>query len=115
MTMPRQVVPGRTYLISRRATQRQYLLTPCEIVNQIYLYCLGEAAQRFWITLHGWMPMGNHQHIVLRDNLGNFPEFLAHLNKMLAKVLNCHWGRFENLWATEQPNALYLVEACDRF
>jgi hypothetical protein len=60
------------------------------------------------------MPMSNHQHIVVRDNLGNFPAFLAHLNKMLAKALNAYWGRWENLWATEQPNAVYLVDASDR-
>lgn len=115
MTMPRQVVPGRTYLMSRRCTQRQFLLRPDKRVNEIYQYCLGEAAQRYEITLHGWMPMSNHQHTVATDNLGNFPAFLAHLNKMLAKALNAHWGRWENLWATEQPNAVYLVEENDRF
>jgi hypothetical protein len=60
------------------------------------------------------MAMSNHQHIEVRDNLGNFPAFLAHLNKMLAKALNAYWGRWENLWATEQPNAVYLVDASDR-
>jgi putative transposase len=114
MTAPRQVIPGRTYLISRRCTQRQFLLRPDTHVAQIYLYCLGEAAQRYEITLHGWMAMSNHQHIVARDNLGNFPAFLAHLNKMLAKALNAHWHRWENLWASEQPNAVYLVDARDR-
>jgi putative transposase len=114
MTAPRQVIPGRTYLISRRCTQRQFLLRPDRQVSQIYLYCLGEAAQRYEITLHGWMPMSNHQHIEARDNLGNFPAFLAHLNKMLAKALNAYWDRWENLWATEQPNAVYLVDASAR-
>lgn len=80
MTMPRQVA-GRTYLISRPCTQRQFLLRPDETVNQIYLYCLGEAAQRYEMTLHGWMPMGNHQHVQARDNLGNFPAFLAHFGR----------------------------------
>ncbi|MBS2014360.1 MAG: hypothetical protein JST00_15845 [Deltaproteobacteria bacterium] len=109
------MVPGRTYLISRRCTQRQFLLRPDEHVNQIYLYCLGEAAERYQITLHGWIAMSNHQHVELRDNLGNFPAFLAHLNKMLAKALNAYRCRWENLWATEQPNAVYLVHASDRF
>lgn len=115
MTTPRQVVPGRTYLITRRCSQRQYLLRPDKRVNQIYYYALAEAAQRFGITIHAYIAMGNHQHIVLRDNEGNFPEFLRHLNRMLAVTLNCLWGRWENLWSSEQPNAVYLVDAQTRF
>jgi hypothetical protein len=115
MTVARQVVAGRTYLISRRCTQRLLLLRPDSDVEQIYLYCLGEAAQRYDITLHAFIAMSNHQHLLIRDNRGNFPEFLAHLNKMIAKAMNARLGRWENFWATEQPNAVYLVESDDRF
>ena len=109
------MIPGRTYLISRRCTQRQFLLRPDERVEQIYLYCLGEAAARYGVTLHGWMAMGNHHHLVVRDERGNFPDFLAHLHKMIAKAMNAYRGRWENFWASEQPNAVYLVESPDRF
>ena len=34
---------------------------------------------------------------------------------MIAKAMNARLGRWENFWATEQPNAVYLVEAADRF
>ncbi len=115
MTLARQVVAGRTYLISRRCTQRQLLLRPDESVEQIYLYCLGEAAQRYHITLNGFIAMSNHQHLVVRDNLGNFPEFLAHLHKMIAKAMNALRGRWENFWASEQPSAVHLVAPTDRF
>jgi putative transposase len=115
MTVARKVVAGRTYLISRRCTQRQLLLRPEGRVEHIYLYCLGEAAQRYNITIHGFIAMSNHQHLVVRDNKGNFPEFLAHLHKMIAKAMNALRGRWENFWATEQPNAVYLVEPADRF
>jgi len=115
MTQPRQVIPGRTYLISRRCTQRQHLLRPDRHVEQIYLYCLGEAVARYDVTLHGFVAMSHHQHLVVRDNHGNFPAFLAHFHKMVAKAVNAYRGRWENLWATEQPNAVYLVEADDRF
>lgn len=115
MTVARNVVPGRTYLISRRCTQRQLLLRPDERVENIYLYCLGEAAGRYNITIHGFVAMSNHQHLVVRDNDGNFPEFLAHFHKMVAKAMNVYRGRWENFWASEQPNAVYLVAAEDRF
>lgn len=115
MTVARQVVAGRTYLISRRCTQRQLLLRPEPAVEQIYLYCLGEAAERYNVTIHAFVAMSNHQHLVVRDNDGNFPEFLAHLHKMIAKAVNGLRGRWENLWASEQPSAVHLVEAGDRF
>jgi putative transposase len=115
MTVARQVVVGRTYLISRRCTQRQLLLRPGGTVEQVYLYCLGEAVQRYGLTLHGFIAMSNHQHLVVRDNRGNFPEFLAHFHKMIAKAMNALLGRWENFWASEQPNAVYLVEPADRF
>ena len=115
MTLARQVVAGRTYLISRRCTQRQFLLRPDPMTEQIYLYCLGEAAQRYEITLHGFIAMSNHQHLLVRDNHANFPAFLAHLHKMLSKAMNALRRRWENFWATEQPNAVYLVDPADRF
>jgi REP element-mobilizing transposase RayT len=87
MTLPRQVVAGRTYLISRRCTQRQFLLRPDAMAEQIYLYCLAEASQRYDITLHGFIGMSNHQHLLVRDNHANFPDFLAHLHKMISKAM----------------------------
>jgi putative transposase len=115
VSTPRQVIPGRTYLISRRCTQRQYLLRPDARVVLIYLYCLAEAAVRYGITVHAWIAMSNHHHLLVRDERGNFPAFLAHLHKMIAKAMNAYRGRWENFWATEQPSAVYLVEASDRF
>jgi putative transposase len=101
--------------MTRRCTQRQLLLRPDALVEQIYLYCLGEAVARYGITLHAFIAMSNHQHLLVRDNLGNFPEFLAHFHKMVAKAMNALLGRWENFWAAEQPNAVYLVESQDRF
>src|ERR1700759_3787741 len=46
MSLPRQVIPGRFYMITRRCTQRQFLLRPDEQTNNAFLYCLAEAAQR---------------------------------------------------------------------
>jgi len=115
VTIARQVLAVRTYLLTRRCTQRQLLLRPDDVVEQIFLYCLGEAVARYGITLHAFIAMSNHEHLIIRDNHGNFPEFLAHFHKMVAKSMNALRGRWENFWATEQPNAVYLVGAQDRF
>lgn len=111
----RQVIAGQTYLMTRRCTQRQFLLRPDRVVEDVVLYCLAVAAERFKIEVNGFIAMSNHQHLVIRDMLGNFPDFLAYHNKLVAKALNVHRNRRENFWATEQPNAVHLVEPEDRF
>jgi hypothetical protein len=113
VTLPRQVVPGRSYLLSRRCNQRQFLLRPDDEVERIYLYCLAEAVSRYGISLHGYIAMSNHHHLVVRDNLGNGPRFYAHLNKMVAKAMNRYLGRWENFWATGQASTVRLVEPRD--
>lgn len=99
--------------MTRRCTQRQLLLRPDQRTNEVFLYCLGEAAARFDVSLHAWVAMSNHHHVLLRDNRGNLPEFLAHFHKMVAKAMNAHRGRTENLWASEQPSAVWVVKPED--
>ena len=58
---PRQVLPGQFYLLTRRCTQRQYLLRPDRDANDTFLYCLAEAAQRFGIDVILPSTMSNHE------------------------------------------------------
>jgi hypothetical protein len=51
MSLPRQVLSGAYYMITRRCTQRQFLLRPDRATNNAYLYCLLEAALRFQIDI----------------------------------------------------------------
>jgi hypothetical protein len=46
MSLPRQVLPGQFYMITRRCTQRQFLLRPDPATNNAFTYCLIEAAQQ---------------------------------------------------------------------
>jgi hypothetical protein len=51
MTLPREIIPGRFYMVTRRCTQRQLLLRPDKKTNNAFIYCLAEAAQRFGIDV----------------------------------------------------------------
>jgi REP element-mobilizing transposase RayT len=115
MSLARPILPGRVYLITRRCTQRQFLLRPDEKTNQACLYCLGEAAQRFGIELIGWLAMSNHYHAVVHDPHGRLPDFACHFHQMLAKCLNARWSRWENLWSTEPPTYTVLIDPADVF
>lgn len=113
MTLPRQVLPGRFYMLTRRCTQRQFLLRPDAETNNAYAYCLAEAAQRFGIELILSQPMSNHHHTNLFDRHGRIVEFTEHFHKMLAKCQNALRGRWENMWSSEPPCLVELVGRAD--
>jgi hypothetical protein len=77
------------------------------------LYCLAESANRYGIRVYVVLAMSNHYHAVVADPLGLYPRFIEHFHKMLAKCLNCHWGRWEALWASEQTSVVEVVEPGD--
>src|SRR5689334_8027799 len=113
MTTPRQILPEQIYLVTRRCTQRQFLLRPDETTTRIFLYTLGEAATRFGIELIAWHAASNHYHAVVYDPSGNLPLFLERFHKLCARALNARWKRWENFWAAEVTCAVRLIEDAD--
>jgi putative transposase len=113
MSHPRQVLPNSFYLITRRCTQRQFLIRPDAATNNAYLYCLIEAAQRFSIEIVMMCAMSNHHHLVIHDPVGRYPEFLEHLHKMFARSQNALRGRWENFWASGQTSVVRLTDPHD--
>ncbi len=99
VTRPRQVLPDNFYLITRRCSQRQFLLTPDDEINNAIAYCLIDASQRFKIDVLVTTVESNHHHTVIYDRYGRFPRFIEHFHKMVAKCINEARGRRENLWA----------------
>jgi hypothetical protein len=49
MTQPREVLSGQFYLLTRRCTQRQFLLRPDPETNNAFPYCLAVAAEKYKI------------------------------------------------------------------
>jgi REP element-mobilizing transposase RayT len=115
VSRPRQVLPGRTYLITRRCSERRFLLRPDDRTNQAFWYCLAEAAERCHIEICAVLATSNHYHAICHDPEGRYPEFLQRFHQILAKVQNVHWGRWEALWANEQTSVVHLVEPSDAF
>jgi REP element-mobilizing transposase RayT len=106
---PRPIFRGATYLVSRRCTQREFLLTPTPRTTGIFGYCLAVAAKRFGILVHSVCVMSNHWHAVVTDPDARLPAFLAYLHQYVAKAINASLGRWENLWASEPPSQVRLL------
>ena len=113
MSLPRQVLPGAYYMITRRCSERRFLLRPDRATNNAYLYCLIEAALRFKIDVVIMCMMSNHHHIVIRDRFGRYPEFIEHLHRMIARSQNALRGRWENFWASGQTSVVRLADRED--
>ncbi len=107
---PRFILPGVTYLLTRRCAGRQLLLRPDPKVNQIFKFCLAVAAQRTGVAIHAFCVLSNHYHIVATDLHGNLPVFMHWLNEYVAKCLNSHWGRWESFWAPGSYSAVALAD-----
>ena len=113
MSLPREVLPGQTYMITRRCTQRQFLMRPDRETNNAFVYCLAEAAARFGIEVLFTAAMSNHHHTGIYDPEGNYPAFIERFHKLFAKCQNALRGRWENFWSSEQTSVVRLVDPTD--
>ena len=95
--LPRQILPGSTYLVTRRCTKRQFLLKPSKRTNRVFLYCLAHACEVTGVQVHAVTVMSNHYHAVVTDPEGRLPKFAELLNKYVAKCQNAGYGLWEKL------------------
>ncbi len=113
MTAPRQVVPGASYLVTRRCAQRQFLLRPSRATNQTYLYVLALAAARYRVQIHVLCVLSNHVHMVVTDPDANLPAFHQFLDALVARAVNASLGRWETFWAPDTYSAVRLLTPSD--
>src|SRR5262245_31410213 len=113
MSLPREVLPGRTYMITRRCTQRPFLIRPYAATKTAFLYCLTEAAALFRVVVLFTIAMINHHLTRIYAPEANYPAFLEHFHKLFAKRQNALRGRWENFWTSEQTSVVRLVDGED--
>ncbi len=100
-TPPRRILPGKTHLVTRRCSERRFFLKPSTIVNEVFLYVLAVAAQRYQVLVHAFCVLSNHVHFVVTDQDGRLPAFMQYLDSLVARCVNASLGRFEGFWATD--------------
>jgi len=113
MTAPRQVLPGTTYLVTRRCAQRQFLLRPSRTTNDVFLFLLAVAARRYGIHIHAFCVLSNHFHMVVTDLHARLPAFHQFLDGLAARALNASLGRWEHFWAPNSYSAVTLASPRD--
>lgn len=113
MTAPRQLLPGASYLVTRRCAQRQFLLRPSRATNQTFLYVLALAAARYHVQVHAFCVLSNHVHLVVTDPDAKLPAFHQFLDALVARAVNSSLGRWEAFWAPDTYSAVRLVSPSD--
>ena len=83
---------------------RRFLLRPDKRLNNLFVYCLALAAQKYGIQIHAFCVMSNHYHLVLTDTEGVLPLFVAWLNRQLAMCVKCLRKWDEVVW---EPNVAF--------
>jgi REP element-mobilizing transposase RayT len=106
-------LPGATYLVTRRCAQRQFLLRPTTTTNEIFLYLLAVAAERYGVEVHAFCVLSNHWHAVVTDREGRLPAFHQFLDALVARAINASLGRWEAFWAPNSYSAVTLVLSDD--
>jgi putative transposase len=110
VSAPRRVIPGATYLVTRRCSERRFFLRPDPEANAIIRYCLALAAARHGIRLHAYVVLSNHYHFILSDPHGVLPLFEHDFDLLVARALNARYGHFEAFWASGTYSAVLLTD-----
>ncbi len=113
MSLPRCLVPGATYLLTRRCVQRRYGLVPRGPTPRVMAFCLTHAATRHGIKVHAAMCLSNHWHAVVTDPDGRISEFARDVHSLTARALNSSCGNWEAFWSSQGLSLVRLVSADD--
>jgi REP element-mobilizing transposase RayT len=109
VTAPRQILPGRVYLTTRRCSERRFFLKATRKAKDIFLYALAVYVRRYRIQLHAFCVMSNHYHLVLTDPYGTLPDFKRDLHSVLARATNSYLRRWDGFWERTSYSAVDLV------
>lgn len=112
MTLPNRHLAGQIAHLTRRTTQRQFLLKNDKknrAKNELG-YLLGLTALRHDQTPHALVIMSNHTHICITDNNGRRSDFKRDFHHLTTKVINKRLERRESLWSSSAPGDTVLLD-----
>lgn len=91
----RWLLPGATWLVSNRCELEQLFLLPFQGINELIGGWLARALEKYGdgIDLYGFIFLGNHFHLLLRDTKGQLSKFMWYFQTNLAKAINRALGR----------------------
>jgi putative transposase len=92
MSPPRLIRPGTYRHVSRRITQRLFLLLPDDELRELFVWCLAEGSKRYGVKVLRFVILSNHYHLMLFDEAGVSPDFLRWVHREIARGVQRHRG-----------------------
>lgn len=91
----RWLIPNTVWLVTNRCELEQLLLLPIAGINDLIGAWLARALEKYGdgIDLYGFVFLGNHFHLLLRDTKGQLSKFMWYFQTNLAKAINRALGR----------------------
>jgi putative transposase len=109
MSYPRNILPGKTYLLTRRTVCRYFLLRPDDEMNELIEYALAVSAKIHGMAVHAYCAMSTHIHVVLTDVRGRLSPFLAYFHRMVAMGTKIFRAWDGSVWDSEPASAVELL------
>ena len=89
MSQSRQYLPGSTYTYTRRTCLGTCRFVPEPLINAVFFFAVAIAAFMTNVSIHAFVVMPNHIHMVLTDNAetARLPDFLRIFHSLVARAL----------------------------
>lgn len=108
MSEPREILPGKTWLITRSIIFQYLLLRPDAATTNLVYYVLAHVAEKYGILVHALCVMSDHHHMIVTDVRGNLPNFMMELHRLLAVSLK-QLRRWKGpIWDGQRTSAVTL-------
>jgi putative transposase len=110
--------PGAVYHVTNRGNERKAIFKDDYDRDQ-FLQILASSVETYNITLHGYVMMPNHFHLLVETPLGNLGEFMRHFNITYTSYFNRQHRRSGHLYQGRYKSFLVEKEAylsaCSRY
>lgn len=106
----RRVLPGSTYLVTKKCSDDLLLIVPSPLVNQVLLYLLVLKAIRHGIVIHSYCFMSNHFHLVVTDFRARLPEFMREFLGESSKAIQVVCSSDRPIWSRKRYSAVRLLD-----
>ena len=108
----RRIIPGTTYLITKKCTDDRFWLLPDDpIIGEILLYTLIIKALAHGVLIHGFVAASNHIHLVATDVRGELPNFMKYFLGESSKAIQVARGvKRRPIWDKERYSAVTLLD-----
>jgi len=104
------VVPGTTYLVTKKTVDDQFLLEPSEELNRLLLFVLLLKGLRYGVRIHDFCFLSNHFHLVVTDVRGELPAFMREFLTDSSKAIQVLHGERRQIWSRRPYNAVSLLD-----